>query len=588
MATIKAASIIVRPKPTVSMLLAGRPMIALVAVLLTTGGHTMNLREMGVSQGWVAAEVYSLQSCYLVSLALAILAAPYLGLHGSYRRLTELGLMMAVAGSLLNVADTTSPLYVYLFGRAVAGAGAGLVIYFVPQLLDVSWRGAVASAVILCPVAGPGAVSLATMLDESSDWRHGFIFEGAAAAVGLIALLSMDQTHRAPARPPRESALYLLPLTAASAALFFILHWGQLHGWLESPDVLAAAAGGAAALAWTLWLILPRLDWGLLREDWARLSLFFFGGMCQFFHGYIMNVYGGTLVNLSSWQRAWLIWPMPIGAAASLALSHVRWRGRRVAVLGLPGAVVGLLTLAAGLFMSYQEMMEWPYWDVRDVMDLNWFTAPGQWELAPGRFLMGLGIGLFMTAEEAKYSPRPEREARVRPLLNVAQFYGGGLAAAILINFLIIGHKVHYSYSADRDTIQAEELSRRMDLVAGTLSESGQPAPIRSAEVLLHRFINYEADNLVFATIYVAFFFSTMTVAALFLAVWIWRRRRSTRIKRIRARLVVLRSREGDAAHRRGRSTPPPRAAPDSGAGPGSGPGSAASDAGAHPPEPPS
>ena len=42
-------------------LLAGRPLVALVAVWLTAGGHTMNLREMGVSQGWVAAEVYALQ-----------------------------------------------------------------------------------------------------------------------------------------------------------------------------------------------------------------------------------------------------------------------------------------------------------------------------------------------------------------------------------------------------------------------------------------------------------------------------------------------------------------------------------------------
>ena len=542
MATIEAASTAAKPKGLAAALLEGRPMVALTAALLTTGGHTMNLRELGVSQGWVAAEVYALQSCYLVSLALTMLACPALGWRWPFRRLTELGLVLAVAGSLVNVIETTSPLSVYLLGRAVAGAGAGLVIYFAPLLLDKTWRFAVACAVILCPVAGPGVISLATMMDESSDWRHGFLFEGAAAAVGLVALLSMDRTQRPPARRPGGSPLYLVPLAAASAGVFYCLHWGQLHGWAESDDIVTAAIVGAAALALALYLVRHQLDRAMIREDWPRLALFFLGGMCQFFHGYIMNVYGGTLINLSSWQRAWLIWPMPIGIAASLALSHLRWRGRRPAP-GLPGAIVGLLLLAAGLYMSYQQMMEWPYWDIRDVIDLNWFTAPGQWELAPGRFLMGLGIGLFMVAEDMRPGPNPDREQKVRPLLNVAQFYGGGLAAALLINFLIIGHKVHYSYSADRDTIQAEELSQRIDLLADTLRQGGQPAPVRSAEVLLHRFINYEADNLVFATIYAAFFLATLVTAGFFFAVWCWRRRRRPRHlgHRLSLRAIFLR-----------------------------------------------
>jgi hypothetical protein len=541
MATIRAARIVTRRRRFVENVLHGRPMIALTAVLLTTGGHTMNLRELGVSQGWVAAEVYSLQSCYLVSLALTMLACPTLGLRWSFRRMTELGLVLAVVGSLINVADTTSPLYVYLFGRAVAGAGAGLVIYFVPLLLHQSWRFSVAVAVILCPIAGPGAVSLGTMTYESSDWRHGFLFEGAAAAVGLVAMLSMRKTHRLPARVPRGSLAYWPFLVVASASLFFGLHWGQLHGWTESPDIVTAGLVCGSALVVTLFLVWRQLDWAVIHEDWVRLSLFFFGGMCQFFHGYIMNVYGGTLVNLSSWQRAWLIWPMPVGAAVSLTLSHLRIRGRRPTP-GLPGAVVGLLLLGFGLYLSYQEMMEWPYWDIRDVIDLNWFTAPGQWELAPGRFLMGLGIGLFMVAEDMQLSPNPEREAKVRPLLNVAQFYGGGLAAALLINFLIIGHKVHYSYSADRDIIQAQELVQRADYLGEVLRQGGQPAPARSAEVLLYRFINYEADNLVFATIYVAFFLTTFAVAAFFCAVWLWRRRRRRLERPLSIQAVILKS----------------------------------------------
>jgi hypothetical protein len=139
---------------------------------------------------------------------------------------------------------------------------------------------------------------------------------------------------------------------------------------------------------------------------------------------------------------------------------------------------------------------------------------------------MGLGIGLFMVVMDLQSSPDEEREETVRPLLNVVQFFGGGVAAAVLINFLIIGHKVHYSYSAERDAIQAEELSQREDLLADTLRQEGQPSPGRSAEVLLYRFINYEADNLVFATIYAAFFVATIALAVFFLILWLWGRRR--------------------------------------------------------------
>jgi hypothetical protein len=507
-------------------------MVAFIAVLLTTGGHTMNLREMGVSQGWVAAEVYALQSAYLVSLALTMLACPVLAQRWSCRRMVEFGLLLAVGGSILNVSEIWAPLAAFITARIIAGMGAGLVIYFAPMLLDPRWRVPVAWAAIFCPVAGPGAIAIATMAYESSDWQHGFLFEGGAAAVGLIALMSMKNTHEAPLRKPQGTLAFLPGLIVATGALLYAMHWGQLHGWLESPDIVAAWAICVAGASVSLFLVWPQLDWHVIKNNWVRLSLFFFGGMCQFFHGYIMNIYGGMMVNLSSWQRAWLIWPLPIGMATSLAfaaifLPRMRWRRGR-ALLALPGAILGLLLLAAGLYMCYRQMMEWPYWDIRDVIDLNWFPAPGQWELAPARYIMGLGIGLFMVVMDTQFSPDPTAEPKVRPLLNVVQFYGGGIAAVVLINFLIIGHKIHYSYSADRDTIQAAELAQREKLLIDDLRQAGKSAPVRSSEVLLYRFINYEADNLVFATIYVAFFLATLGLAGFFFALWVWHRAHGT------------------------------------------------------------
>ncbi|AMV41035.1 hypothetical protein VT85_26605 (plasmid) [Planctomyces sp. SH-PL62] len=515
------------PSRAASVLLEGRPLVGFVAVLLTTGGHTMNLRELGVSRGWVAAEVYVLQSCYLFCLALTMLACPTLGRGWSARRVMLWGLVLAMLGPVLNVVEIWEPLLDSLAGRALAGVGAGMVIYFAPNLLGPQWEGPLAWSVILCPVVGPGVISAATMTYESSDWQHGFIFEGAIAAIGLLVLWSTAGTPESRSRSPRGSLAYFPGLVVASASLVYVLHWGQLHGWMEGPDITAATALGAAAAVVSLYLAWPQLDWRILGENWVRLALFFFGGVCQFFHAYIMNVYGGTMVNLSSWQRAWLIWPLPIGIAtslfaAALLIPHLRRRRGRV-VLGLPVAIVGLLLLSAGLDACYRCMMEWPYWSIRDVVDLNWFSAPGQWELAPGRFLMGTGIGLFMAAMDAQFSPDPEREEVVRPFLNVVQFIGGGIAAAVLINFMIIGHKVHYSYSADRDTIQAEELSQRGDLLTDVLRQAGQDAPEQSSQLLMYRFVNYEADNLMFATIFAAFLLAALVVVGFFSGLWIWR-----------------------------------------------------------------
>jgi MFS family permease len=505
-------------------LLAGRPLVALAAVLFTTTGHTMNLREMGVAQGWISAEYYSLQSAYLVSLALVMLACPALGRRFSCRSLAQAGLVLVVAGSLLNGLRPWAPLPVFVIGRVVAGCGAGTVIYFAPRLVDPRWEFPATWAAILLPVAGPGVIGAATMITEVSDWQGGFLFEGAAAAVALVVLLSMAEAPESPPAAPHGTLAYLPPLALATAALVFVLHWGQLYGWLESADVVTASAVGAAAAIVALWLAWPQIDWKALKESWIRLVLFFFGGANQFFHGYTMNAYGGTLVNLSSWQRALLIWPTPIGIAVSLALAQLRWRRLRLP-LGLPGAIAGLLLLAAGLYLSYRQTMDWPYWQVLDTLDLNWFPAPGARQLAPGRFLMGLGVGLFMIAADTLHSPEPQREEEVRPLLLVGQFLGGGIAAGVFVNFLLIGHQVHYSYSADRAYIQAEELGQRQALLSEELRRGGAADPEGAAAALLYRFVNYEADNLVYATIYAAFLAASLLLAGVCLVLWVWRRR---------------------------------------------------------------
>ena len=505
-------------------LLAGRPLLGLVAVLCTTTGHTMNLREMGEAQGWVGAVFYIPQSTYLASLALTLLVCPALGQRSSCRAATQMGLVLVTAGSFLNGLAIWAPFSIFVTGRVVAGVGAGMVIYFTPHLLEARWQFPVTWAMILCPVAGPGVIAAFTMSRGVSDWHGAYLLEGVSALAGLLLLLSMTQTPQSRPGPPRGSLTYLPPLALAVGALVYCQHWGQLQGWLESSDIVIMSTVGFAALIVSLWLAWPQLDFSTLRENWIRLVVFFFGGVCQFFHGYTMNTYGGSIVNFSSWQRAWLIWPMPIGIAVSLALPHLPWR--RPLKLGLPGAVAGLLLLTGGLYLCLQQTMDWPSWRILATRDLNWFTAPTHWEFAPGRFLMGLGVGLFMLSVDELASPDAQREEEVRRFFPIVQFFGGMLATGIFVNFLLIGQLVHYSYSADRGYIQAGELARRHTDLGDYFRRQGRSDPERAAGVLLYNFVRYEADNLVFATIYAAFFVASLVLAGLCLALWTWLRLR--------------------------------------------------------------
>lgn len=527
MATNETPSAVGKPARAWDFLLAGRPLVALAPALFTTSGHTLNLRELGVAQGWVAAEVNALQTCYLVSLALMMITCPALGQRFSCRSLAQSGLALLVAGSFLNGLVIGASLSVFLVGRSLAGIGAALVIYFTPRLFDRRWQIPTTWATIFFPVAGPGIVSSATtLLYETSDWEWGFLFEGSMAVVGLILLLSMSETNELRPVPPRASLSYFPGLVVAIIALLYCLHWGQLHGWLESPDIALASTVSAVALAGSLWIAWPQLDWLALKENWIRFVLFYFGGTCQYLLGsYLMNAYGSSIVNFSSWQRVWLILPMTFGLALSLALSRLRWWQHLL--LGLRGAVIGLLSLAGGLYLSLRQTMDWPYWQIRDTVDLNWFEAPQHWELAPGRFLMGLGLGLFMMAMDRLVSPDLEREERVRTFLPVVQFLGGGIASALLINFLLIGHAIHYSYSADRDYIQADEMAQRRSVLRDDLGTEGNPAPDRAVEVLMYRAVNYEADNLVFATIYAAFLAAALVLAGITFSLWLAQRLRA-------------------------------------------------------------
>jgi hypothetical protein len=494
-------------------LLALRPLFAFVAVWLTTAGHTASFREMGAARGWVTAESYGLHSIYLMAITLTLLAAPRLARWSGSYPLVVAGLMMLAAGSLVNGVLLHAPRELLMLGRVVAGIGAGLVIHSAQRILPAGHEGRGAWAGIVLPAAGPVVIALAVEWSPWWSWQGGFLFEVVLALLSLALVVSITDPpdlDRGSPPGPAESLGYFPAAVVAGLSAWYLMHWGQLHGWLEGPDITAALIVGLVALSVVLWIVWPGLDLGTLREGLPRLGLIAYGGFVQYFNSLDMGVYGGLLLNFSPWMRSWLIWSLTLGSTAALALGRIVWQRRSP---GFAGAALGLLVLAGGMSLSHYNTMNWPFWSLLNTVEFNWFAAPQHWQLAPPRFLMGFGSGMVLLAMTTCTSPEPLREARIRPLLQVAQFAGGTLSVGVLVTVLLAGHQFQYSYVADRGFIQAAERRDRDARLAAQVATVSPSAAGQQARALEFLAVNYEADNLVFATIYGGFLVASLVLA---------------------------------------------------------------------------
>jgi MFS family permease len=500
-------------KGALAELLVRRPAFALAAAWLTTAGHTASFREMNAARGWVTAEGYGLHSIYLLAITLTLLAAPRLARWSGSYPLVVAGLAMLGAGSLVNGLLLHAPLELFLLGRVVAGIGAGLVIRSAPRILPAGQENRVAWAGIVLPAAGPVVIALAVEWSPWWSWQGGYLFEVVLALVSLALVLSItsppDLDRDSPPGPV-EPLGYLSAAVVAALSVWYVMHWGQLHGWLDGPDIMAAMIAGTIALSLLLWIVWPSLDPETLRDGLPRLGLITYGGFVQYFNSLDMGVYGGLLLNFSPWMRSWLIWSLTLGSAAALALGRIVWQKRSP---GFAGATLGLLVLAGGMGLSHWNTMNWPFWRVLNTVEFNWFAAPQHWQLAPPRFLMGFGSGMVLLAMTTCTCADPRREARIRPLLQVAQFAGGTLSVGVLVTVLLAVHQLQYSYVADRGFIQAVELGERNSRLAAHVAMVGAGEAARQAEALEFRAVNYEADNLVFAAIYGGFLVASLVLA---------------------------------------------------------------------------
>lgn len=504
------------------------PLAAQAAVWLTTAGHTANFREMNDARGWIPSVGFGLHSAFLYAVALAILLAPTLRRAATSHVVAKFGLGQLAVGSLLNGLDLHASYDLAVFGRVAAGFGAGLAMAAAPRLLPAARPGAVDLFEVLLPALGPPVIALASMAYGWSDWEGAFLFEAVLAAFGLACVVPLAPPPDPPARA-RGSIAYWPALAVGLACAWYLLHWGHLGGWRHDRAVLLVGFCGAVALTAVVWLAWPGLTPPLVREGLARGAFVGYAGMVQFFQVSETGIFGGLFINVDEWKRACLILPLGVGAAVSLLAGRLTWRATRP---GRLSTAIGLLLIALGMAYAHARMLGWPFWVVQNVVEFNWFAAPQVWEMAPGRFLIGLGFGLVILSETHRAGRDPVREERIEVGLHAAQFLGAGGGIGLLATALLAGHQWEYSYAADRGAIQAAEVAERTGRLGMAFAAAGAAEPARRAETLMFRSVNYQADVLVFADIYAGFTVTSVALTAGLLgrmawvsAASVWRRR---------------------------------------------------------------
>ena len=494
------------------------PHAAQAAVWLTTAGHTANFREMNDARGWIPSVGFGLHSAYLYAVALAILITPALRRVLSSHALAQVGLGLLAGGSLLNGLDLYASYDLAVVGRVIAGFGAGQAMAAAPRLLPTARPGAIDLFEVLLPALGPPVIALASMFYGWSDWEGAFLFEAVLALFGLACVVPLNPPVEPPIRG-QGSGAYWLALAAGLGCVWYLLHWGHLNGWGHDRAVLLVGFCGAVALIATVWLAWPSLNPPLVREGLARGTFVGYAGMVQFFQVSETGIFGGLFINVDEWQRACLILPLGVGAAVSLLVGRLAWRATRP---GRLSTAIGLLAIALGMVYAHTRMLGWPFWVVQNVVEFNWFAAPQTWEMAPGRFLIGLGFGLVILSETHRAGRDPAREARIEVGLHAAQFLGAGLGIGLLATALLAGHQWEYSYAADRGSIQASEVAERTRRLGEVFATSGSAETARRAETLMFRSVNYQADALVFANIYAGFAVTSVALAVGLLGRMVW------------------------------------------------------------------
>jgi EmrB/QacA subfamily drug resistance transporter len=310
-------------------------------------------RQFGVTE----ASLDAVATGYLVSLAVFIPAAGYLGERFGSKRILLLAIGLFTAASVLcGLADSLGELVAF---RVLQGAGSGMMT---PVGMAMLYRAFPpherlrASSILTIPTAVAPALGpvLGGALVTGLSWRWVFfvnLFIGIAAfAFGLLFL-----AEQRPARPGRFDLAGFVLSGAGFAAVMYGVSQGPGLGWTH-PQIIVSIAAGAAVL-----MLLVRIE---LRSNAPLLRLRLLGnrlfrststamavGTAAFLGAlFVIPLFFQLGLGLTALQSGLNTLPEAVGVMLGAQLgSRVLYRHlgpRRLIVLGLSG-MAGSLALMA-------------------------------------------------------------------------------------------------------------------------------------------------------------------------------------------------------------------------------------------------
>jgi MFS family permease len=186
-----------------------------------------------------------------VTLLSAAVATPIAGRLGDLygkRRVVLVLLLLVVAGSV--IAGFSNDLLPLIIGRALQGAGIGVIPLGVSILRDVLHRDRLGSAVALVSatlgVGGAIGLPVSAVISQYLDWHFLFVVSGVLAAIGLVLVWRIIPVSTLRSEGSFD-VLGAIGLGVGLVGILLGVSKGGTWGW-GSPATLGTIIGGAVVL----------------------------------------------------------------------------------------------------------------------------------------------------------------------------------------------------------------------------------------------------------------------------------------------------------------------------------------------------
>ncbi|MGX1309415.1 EmrB/QacA subfamily drug resistance transporter [Amorphus suaedae] len=445
--------------PTHGSFLEGRDLrIVLIGVMLAMFLAALDQTVIVTALPTIAADLGDEAYLPWVVTAYMLMATATAPLYGKYADIRGRRVALFLALGIFtvgSVACALSPTMLALvLARALQGLGAGglmavpmtIVADAIPARDRGRYQGYITAVYALASLAGP---VIGGTLTDFFDWSLIFWINLPLAAVAAV--IGWPALGRLPRheRPHRLDGIGAVLLIAATVTMLLPLTWsGNSHGWLSSTTLTLF---GTALVLWGLFAFRLRVaPEPLVPVIILRNPVVATGAIAAFFSTgsfigltVVTPLLFETLLGYSPSQSGLAVIPLMIGAVVGATVAghgmYYLRRYKRVAIIGLAWAVVGMAVMAFG----FQHM------------------SGALLSAALGLVSLGIGTALPVTIVAIQNAVEPHQMGTATASSTFFRQFGGAIMAAVFGAILLT--------AAGQDA-SIENLGRQIDDPAGLVS----------------------------------------------------------------------------------------------------------------------